>query len=523
MGLPPDSNLPPARRRLALAAIVALAVVVRLPLLHGSFIAVDDYKQIVRNPVITELSYENLKQVVFTNFMQRGHAPMYVSFMLNWAATPRSYAGFAAVNLAFLPLIVAAFYGFSGLFVRGHVWRLAATALFSVHAVTADVVAWMSARCHLFGVTFLFLALVAWKAYLDAPCPRRKAAWYAASLLAAGFAVWNKNLFCTVGLLIVAYDAYRRRRLDLACVLDKLPFLGLLAFAIAALQANPYLQDVSTPAMGGSIAATLLNDASLLVEYLRYLLLPGPTYIWIDVYPVAGLLDVSRGSSLFAMLLTPLANIGVLAAAAGFLLWLWRRARLEEPLVAAACGAIALAPVMNIPPRWVEFAFRYDLVPAAFFCVALAASAAHISARRGRRAGVAVAIILALLTAWHAGQTYAQSRAWRTPLTLNEACIRSFPDARPCLQQAAEAYAGQGNPRAAIRLYERIDRIVTERGALRRESSAYRLGQLYTRIGDPIRACHYFERALLRDRLTPASRDEARRALASETCDDALP
>jgi hypothetical protein len=522
MGPAGDFDLSPARRAVLLAAVAAVAIAVRLPLLHGSFIAVDDYSQIIRNPVITQLTWEHLKQVSLTNFMHRGHAPMYVSFMLNWAATPGSYAGFAAVNLAFLPLLVVAFYHFCGLFVRGHAFRIAATALFSVHAVTADIVAWMSARCHLFGVTFLLLSLAAWKAYLDAPGARRKTAWYAASLLAAGLAVWNKNLFCTVGLLIIAYDAYRRRRVGLAAVIDKLPFLAIGACAIAALQANPYMTDVSTPAMGGSIAVTLMNDANLLVEYLQRLLVPGPTYVWVDVYPATGLLDVSRGSGLAAMRLAPLASVGILAAVAGFLAWLLWRARLEEPLVAAACGAIALAPVMNIPPRWVEFAFRYDLVPAAFFCAALAAAAAHVWKRSGP-ARIAVVVVFAALTAWHAGRTCVQSMAWRTPLALNEACARAFPDAKPCLHQEAEIYAAQGRSRDAIRVFERVERLVDQRGSLRIGNSAFRLGQLYMQAGDTTRACRYFERSLLRGLMTPSWRDEARRMLAGKACGDALP
>ena len=137
-------DTPRRRARWILAGICLLAVVARLSLLWGHFIEYDDGRQIFRNAVIKDLTWDNLKDVSFTNFRRTASSPMYAINMINWAVADH-YTGFAVVTLLWLVGMVLIFYRFAGVFLPERRWRLAATALFAVHSVNVDVIGWMSA------------------------------------------------------------------------------------------------------------------------------------------------------------------------------------------------------------------------------------------------------------------------------------------------------------------------------------------------------------------------------------------
>ncbi len=503
------------RYAVLLAAICAVALAVHLPLLDGTFIAVDDGKQIVHSPVVHDLSWKSIEQTLWGNYLNRNHAPMYTSFVLNWALTPGSYTGFAVFNLFCLLAIIIVFSRFAALFLADRVSQLAATALFSVHMVHVDVVAWMSARCHLMGMPFFLLAFVAWRRYREDPGALRRAAWYGGALLAAWIAIWNKNIFFSVGPLLILFDVYRRRRLSAGAVLDKIPLLAMGAVPVYILQASTsYLGRVERPALGETLIATLLNDANLLVQYLIHLLVPLPTYIWVNVYGVSGPLDVSQGAGLAAMRIAPLAAIGILVAVALSLVWAARRFGLGLPLFAAAASLIALAPVMNIPPRWVEFAFRYDWIPSAFVCPAIVAILARWWQGTGRAGWrwLAFASLLALV-AWHGVGSHLQARAWTSEKRLLARCVESFSDAKQCHLGLARIHRGLGNFEEAIELSSKMDSLVTRKDPRRTPYPAFELARTYEKMGRWEEAAFYYRRALLREPLRGKRRRLARRRM----------
>ncbi|MFO8071543.1 MAG: hypothetical protein R6V85_06670 [Polyangia bacterium] len=508
-------DLSRARYAIALVAICAVALAVHLPLLDGTFIAVDDGKQIVHSPVVHDLSCQSIEKTLWGNYLNRNHAPMYTSFVLNWALSPGSYTGFAVFNLFCLLVITVIFSRFAALFLADRVSQLAATALFAVHMVHVDVVAWMSARCHLMGMPFFLLAFVAWRRYREDPGALRRAAWYGGALLAAWIAIWNKNIFFTVGPLLILFDIYRRRRLSAVAVLDKIPLLAMGAVPIYILQTSTsYLGRIENPALGDTLITTLLNDANLLVQYLINLLVPLPTYIWVNVYGLSGPLDVSQGAGLAAMRIAPLAAIGILVAVALLLVWAARRFGLGLPLFAAAASLIALAPVMNIPPRWVEFAFRYDWIPSAFACPAIVAILARWWRGSGRASWrwLAFASLLGLI-GWHGVGSHLQARAWTSERRLLERCVESFDDAMQCHTGLAGILRRRGELEEAEALGRKMDSLVTRENPRRTLRPDYGLARTYEKMGRWEEAAFYYRRALLRESLRDNRRSLARRRM----------
>jgi hypothetical protein len=496
----------------ALGAICLLSALARLPLLWGGFIRFDDWRVIYSNLIVTDLTWANFQEVTFANYMGTASSFMFAVDMLNWAATP-NYTGFAVFNMIWMAGTVLLFFRFSGLFLRAERWRLVATALFAVESVNADTIGWMSARCHFLALAFVLGCFILWQRYLEEPRPVHRALFYLFAVVAGCWAIWSKSVFVTVGGLLFVYDWYKRRRPTPAFFLDKIPLFAAAAYAVTQPPNSLVMAGVARPSMGSSFASTLYNDASLLVEYLRRMLVPGPNSVAVSTYPVDGPWETSAGASLLAMRLPPAVNIAILAAMTVGIYLLARRTGRRALWYAFVMLVLAFAPSMNIPPRWVEFAFRFAWLPSVFFCVAAAAALEGVWDGRlgsgGRAAASALAVgCLAFWIAGHATATFRQSATMKDDRYWDN-CIRNVEDSLICYMKAADLYTGAGDTDGAIRVVEKWDHLSSARTPIRRYEPAYRLARLYEGKHDKRRACEYYERALSLDQLSADQRRNA--------------
>ena len=504
----------------ALGAICVASIAARLPLLWGGFIRFDDWRVIHRNLIVTDLTWEHLKEVTFTNYMGTASPFMYAVDMLNWAVTP-NFTGFAAFNLIWMTGTILLFFRFSGLFVLTDRWRLVATALFAVDSVNADTVGWMSARCHFLGVAFVLGCFIAWQRYLEEPRRLERALFYLLAVAAGCWAIWSKSIFVTVGGLLLFYDWYKRRRPTPALLLDKLPFFAAAAYAITLPPNSIVMAGVAKPSMGTSFASTLFNDAGLLLEYLRRMIVPGPSSVAVSTYPVDGLWEASRGASLLATRLPPAINIAILALAAAGAFALSRRTGRRALWCASLMLGAAFAPSMNIPPRWVEFAFRFAFLPSVFFCLVAAIALESIwqepAASKRRRIVQAVAgACVALWICGHGVATFLQSATMKDGVYWTS-CIRGFDDSTICFMKASESLKAAGDKAAAMRVDEAWARLNEARNPNRKYDPAYRLARFYEGDKDEARACEWYERSLRDDQLSANQRrDAAKHAKACE-------
>ena len=481
-----------------LTGIALAAVVVHLPLLFGSFIDYDDQRQIYLNLIVKNFTWKNFVNVLSTNFAGKGAAPSFLLSMFNWYFTP-NYAGFAAFNIGWLVATVFVFYRFSGLFLREKAFRYVATLFFAVHSVNADTYGWMSARCHILGCPFALMCLIMWQKYQDELYPVSRVKWYVLALLSTAVAVWNKGIYFMIPPLVVVYDLYRNRRLSLISVIDKIP---VTAIAVLPLFYAPLKRDIGAlehPAMGSSLTSTLLNDAGLVMEYLYRLLIPGHTTVCVDVYPVDGLYDISTDASLLFMRMPPIFNIFAISLIVASAVWMWGRFRAKTPFFALLFIGVALAPVMNIPPRWVEFGYRFELMPSTFFSVAFACVAGFIWQRATNKAQrLVVAAVVALLITSHGAFSFLQSMSWRTNRTYWEACLESHPDALLCRNKLAIDLQRAKWPLAKVaEQYKIVHDYTRLRKPKRAPNTAERLANIYTRMGRYEDAIFYYERSLL--------------------------
>ncbi|MCP4680111.1 MAG: hypothetical protein GY854_32380 [Deltaproteobacteria bacterium] len=496
-----------------LAGICLLAVVVHLPLLWGSFIAYDDTRWIVNNPEITKWNWEFFKDLFFTNYKNVNSTPMFITFMLNWKVTP-NYAGFAVFNLVWLVLTILMFYKFAGLFLKRKQWRLLACALFSVHCVKADIVAWMSARCHFMGMIFFLGAFVAWQSYRDSLTFRRRLFWYVMVLVCGGLAIINKNIFIAVFPLVFIFDIYTGRRLSLKFVLDKIPLIvGALLTIYLPQRTAGAVERLNLSSLKAKYASIVLTDLNLLMQYVLHLFVPRPTSVAVNVYSVEQPFEVSPDASLMFMRLTPAVSAALLVFLVGFTVFVWRRYKCGLPFFAVCGSLVALVPVLNFMPFWTDFAFRFDWIPLTLFCVSSVSLFAVLWDRLSKGSRTVAAIVCVLYLMWHGVQSYVQCSYWNTNEKYWESCISNYPDATICSTKLGVPALIANRPKDTIKYYGIVDEMVTERKVKRRQVSGQMLGKAYEKLGNFSQAVFYYERSLLRDGINKKTRRQIKKKL----------
>jgi tetratricopeptide (TPR) repeat protein len=152
---------------------------------------------------------------------------------------------------------------------------LAAAAIFAVHPLRVEAVAWLSSRKDVLSGAWLFATLLVWDGWVRAPSRRR----YLAALCAYAIGLASKSTLVPVPLALLALDAWPYRRLEgraslRARVVEKLPFAALAVGAAALTMGAARSGDAMSQLDASPLSVRLENAAVSLVAYLRDLVWP---------------------------------------------------------------------------------------------------------------------------------------------------------------------------------------------------------------------------------------------------------
>jgi tetratricopeptide (TPR) repeat protein len=254
-------------------AIAVVAAMAFLPALNNDFLAFDDDENFVDNAWFRGLGWSQIRWA-WTTFLLGVYQPLAwmileLEFVLA-GLNPRGYhlasiGLHAAVAVALFALLVAILRrcGWPANQIAGreiHVQLAAglAAALFAVHPLRVEVVAWASCQPYLPCSLFSILTILAYLRSRDEPSDAdvgRRRAWPLATLALFTSALLCKAVAVTVPIVLLAIDVYPLRRLrrggsDLrnratAILSEKLPFLALsivfMGLAILAKRSNESL------------------------------------------------------------------------------------------------------------------------------------------------------------------------------------------------------------------------------------------------------------------------------------------
>jgi Flp pilus assembly protein TadD len=404
----------------------------------------DDHAYVTRNGTIRGITPAHLK-AAFTSLYVGNYAPVQIiSYMVDhtlWGMRP---LGFHATNLLLHAVNGLLFYLLAFRITGRRAWAFPATALFLLHPVQVESVAWISQRKNLLAMCFFLAAALSYVDYRQRQDGRR-ALPYTLALLLFVIALLAKPVAVILPLALLLYDlccAPPVRRPGL--VTDKIPFVA----AAAAMAAVTFI--VQSAEMGGGRAefhggtplATFFTMQTVLVRYLGMLFWPANLSA-LYIPPIHTGIDVEV--SLALLLAGGLCVAGVA---------LFRHNR--RLFFGYALFFLGLLPVSQIVPLVTLMNDRYlyfPLLGAAWLVGGLSCTIADMAASPGRTtllaAGGAILIVLALVS-------FQRTAVWHDSVTLWSDVVKKTPDSREAFAALAESYVNAGRNQEALRTYDEV-------------------------------------------------------------------
>ena len=325
------------------------------------------------------------------------------------------------------------------------VWRLlhrlavpgaaAAAAIFAVHPLHVESVAWAIERKDLLSAAFFLGALLAWLGFVAAPGLKR----YLGSLLLFVAALLSKSIAVTLPVTLLLERFWTTGRIGRADLLRTAPFFAVgLVVGLADLA---YYRTREGLDLAATFVERLLAAARALGFYVGKLVWPVELPV---IYPRWEIRAADPAG--WAWVAAALA----LAAA----VWFGRRRLGRGPLAGLGFFAVTLSPVLGfVDYGYLQFAFVADRFQylAGIGIMALAAGAAAAGAARLARPlrGAVLAGFTAVLLLF-AGLSHRQSEIWRDEATLFGHIVSRNPEARDAWFNLAHALSEEGRTGEAL-------------------------------------------------------------------------
>ncbi len=373
-----------------------------------------------------------------------------------------------------------------------------AAALFALHPVHVESVAWITERKNVLSGVFYFAA--AWcylrfeRDFAD-PAPPRSWGWYGPAILLFAAALLSKTVTATLpaALLVVAWWKLGRLRPRHVAALAPLFVLGL-AFGLLTAQ----IERTTVGAAGTEWSLTALERIVLAGRavwfYLGKLLWPLRLSFLYDQWQ----LDARQAWQFLA----PVAVIAVLVV-----LWVLRRRVGRAPLAAGLFFVLTLAPALGF---FNVYFMRYAFVADHFQYLAsvgpLVGAAALLALRlpRPARAGVAGVILLALGVL-----TWRQASVYHNEETLWRDALAKTPDGWMAANNLSHVLLARGALDEALPLARRARELRPHH-----PEPLTNLGSIHAARGEPDLAIACFEEALRCDPQNSEARNNLGLALA---------
>lgn len=354
-----------------------------------------------------------------------------------------------------------------------------AAALFALHPLQVESVAWITERKNVLSLVFYLAALNAWLSVRAETTGRSRWGAYAATLVLFACALLSKTVTCSLPAAILVIEWWRHGRVGLRTVLLTLP-LFVLGLALAAVTVIIERDHVGAGALDFGLSGL---DRLVLAGRAAWFYAGKLVWPWelIFIYPRWA---ISAGEAV--QWLYPAAALGLLAG-----LWMLRSRIGRGPLAAALLFGGTLVPALGFidvyPMRysWVADHFQYHatLAPLALFAAVLATLL--------RRVPVVYCGVAAVLLAALGARTIVQTPVYKDARTLWTDVVMRNPDAWMAHQNLATYLVEEGNLDAARVHIERSLQLFPRQG-----EGYSALSQIALRNGEYERAIELCEKAI---------------------------
>ncbi|MBX2906409.1 MAG: tetratricopeptide repeat protein [Taibaiella sp.] len=268
-----NGNLP----RWAVPLLLLVIAALYRHVLDFAITFIDDDMYILRNPYLRDFSLKGLS-AIFSSFYEYNYHPVTTTVWLTlykiWGLDPMPYH---AANLLFHLLNTWLVFRLATALARNGYVGFVVAALFGLHPLHVESVAWISELKGVLCATFYFASLIWYVRYVDGGYKRKHLV--VAFLLFLG-ALFSKSAAVTLPLVALTIDYYRARKLSQALI-EKLPFFALsVLFGVLAIMSQR---------AGGAIS-DIASGYNLLNRVLIFLSGPGFYFVKAIVpYPLSAI------------------------------------------------------------------------------------------------------------------------------------------------------------------------------------------------------------------------------------------
>ena len=191
-------------------ALAVLVVALYLPALHNGFINYDDPDYVTHNAhVLRGLAWENVKWAFRTdNPAANWHPLTWISHLTDVQVFGLKPWGHHLINVLLMAVDVVLLF-WSLVMATGKLWRSAAVAaIFAVHPLNVESVAWVAERKQELFFLFMFLTLIAYVSYVRRPNIAR----YLVMTLLFALGLMSKVMIITLPFALLLLDYWPLRR-----------------------------------------------------------------------------------------------------------------------------------------------------------------------------------------------------------------------------------------------------------------------------------------------------------------------
>lgn len=481
-----QSRRPAARTGLTELSFLSLAVglliataLVFLPVFQFGFVTWDDGPYVFENPIVLSGLSARTLAWAFTNHTPYWHPVTWISHLLDVTVLGPGPHGMHAVNVAIHLANTLLLLILLRRLTSRPMASAAVAALFALHPLHVESVAWIAERKDLLSTLFLLGALIGYAGYARRPSAVR----YACVAAAFGLSLMCKPMFVTLPVLLLLLDYWPLARLSSMSSFgrlcrEKLP-LVLLSGASAVVT---YIDQQRVGTMSGFEALPFgSRAANAVVSYAVYL----RKTVWpVDLAAFYPYPDLRPSTLVVATACVVLAGLTGLAIVL--------RRRMPYVLFGWLWYVISLLPVIGLVQVGNQaLADRFTYVPLVGIFVMTVWTAAEVARERHGRlmAGLAAAAAVIACTA----VTRAQVMTWSSAATMWSRVLEVTPDSFYAHSALGAELADQGNLEAARRHQEEALRLHPSDPDAHNE-----LGKLAAERGDFDAAIAHFSAALER-------------------------
>jgi tetratricopeptide (TPR) repeat protein len=479
-------NISPNRQKLIVYIVLTIATfAVFWQVNQFNFINYDDGVYVTHNSRIQSgITLDGFRWAFSTRYVDLWNPLVWLSFMFDYQLHGLNAGGYHLTNLILhIMSALLLFWLFNRM--TGAIWKSAfVAALFALHPLHVESVAWIAERKDVLSAFFWMLTLCLYVTYTEKPVIRR----YLLVLFCFACALMSKPMVITLPIVMIILDYWPLKRfqsqkynLILWQLKEKIPFFILSAVMVVITLYTPDNPDIpATPDLKHfPLISRLANAPVAFVTYLEKTLWPHDMAI---IYPFSDQIPLWQviGASLLILLISVAVIVMMKRLPYLFAGWMWY--------------AITIAPVIGIiqvsKKAPYAMADRYHYLPSIGLAVMMAWGIPALIKSEGIRkkilfpAGIIFLAILSFLS-WN------QCGYWKNSIILFNHTLKVTDDNCLAYKNRGGAYRDLGNYEQAIEDYGRAIEINPGYA-----DAYFNRGVAYNGLGNYEQAIEDFNRAI---------------------------